>query len=309
MESLHFRAMNTEVYLGGEGSSSSHLQLAFEQARRFILESEQRFTRFSPESELSCLNRAAGTWFHASPDMTMVVLLACELSRQTAGLFDPSILSALQRVGFDRSMDRLLLDEASPAPLLVPLPVRIPLEQVQVHPEESLILLPAGMSLDLGGIAKGWIAEQAAVLLADTATGCMVNAGGDLFLIGQPEDQEAWEIGIEDPRAPGRMLTVLQVRSGAVATSSIAKRTWKQGRLQRHHLIDPRTGQPAVTDWLSVTVTAPHADTAEVFAKALLIAGPGGAQEIAGQAPEITFLAADRQGLLWGVEPCLEGRG
>jgi thiamine biosynthesis lipoprotein ApbE len=71
-------------------------------------------------------------------------------------------------------------------------------------------------------------------------------------------------------------------------------------------LIDPRSGEPANTNWVSVTVLAPHADIAEVFAKALLIAGPFEAETVAKNAPEISYLAVDREGIIWGTLESLE---
>ncbi len=124
-------------------------------------------------------------------------------------------------------------------------------------------------------------------------------------MIGCPADEEAWRIALEDPRDPEQTLAVLQVGPGAVATSSITRRRWEQGDTVRHHLIDPRRGAPAETDWLSVTVVAPHADTAEVYAKALLIAGSRGRSSLA-HLGNIAFIAVDREGQLWGSDPAKE---
>jgi thiamine biosynthesis lipoprotein len=166
--------------------------------------------------------------------------------------------------------------------------------------------LPPGMEIDLGGIAKGWIAERAARLLARDAQACAVSAGGDMVLIGLPDGLDHWEIELEDPRDPEQTLTVLQVGPGAVATSSVVKRSWRQGEKMRHHLIDPRTGEPAVTEWLSVTVIAQHATDAEVFAKVLLIGGAELAQEIISKRADLSFIAVDSQGQLWGSPNRLE---
>ncbi len=125
-------------------------------------------------------------------------------------------------------------------------------------------------------------------------------------MIGLPEGQESWQIGLEDPLEPAHDLAVLHAQPGAIATSSIAKRKWLQdGRLQ-HHLIDPRTGKPAETDWLSVTVIAPHAAEAEVFAKALLIAGSKGAHRISFGSQKIAYIAIDQNKKLWGLNTPLE---
>jgi thiamine biosynthesis lipoprotein len=300
METIHFRAMNTEVLLVAEGNPDE-LAGGFEHARRYVEASEARFSRFLEASELSALNRQAGSWFPASPELFTVVSLSHQYYHRTRGLFDPSILPDLRRVGYDRSMD--LLREGSVTPLLESMAnlKRPSFSEMELDESGQRILLPAGMALDLGGIAKGWIAEQTALLLSSYSPACAVDAGGDMFLIGLPRGKSSWPVGLEDPLQIGTVLTTLRIDPGAIVTSSITKRTWKQGQKQRHHLIDPRKGEPAVTEWLSVTVIAPHAALAEVFAKALLIAGPQDAEQVRREAgTQLTYLAVDRERRIWG---------
>jgi thiamine biosynthesis lipoprotein len=156
------------------------------------------------------------------------------------------------------------------------------------------------MEIDLGGIAKSWIVAKAAHLLNSYTDACGVSAGGDILFIGCPQDGMDWEVDLEDPRDPSQTLSQLHVGSGAVATSSVMKRTWKQGEKIRHHLIDPRTGESANTDWLSVTVTSPDIVTAEVYAKAILIGGERELPNLLNARPELTFIAVDRNGKLSG---------
>jgi thiamine biosynthesis lipoprotein len=300
METNHFRAMNTDILLAAQGDPA-RLAEGFQEAQRFIQASEERFTRFSEESELSTLNRSAGSPFQASPDFFSVVSLAQHYYHQTLGLFDPSILRDLRRVGYDRSMEFVRRDGAAPLFESLLAGERPSFSEMDLDDARGLILLPPGMALDLGGIAKGWIAEQAALLLSDFSSACAVNAGGDMFLVGLPQGEPHWPVAIEDPLQPEIDLTVIRVGPGAVATSAVTKRVWSQGDKQRHHLIDPRTGEPAVTDWLSVTVIAPHAYEAEVFAKALLIGGPRESEEIARKCgTRFSYLAVDRDRRLWG---------
>jgi thiamine biosynthesis lipoprotein len=300
MEYYEFRAMNSAIVLAAEGDPKQ-VALGFRNAREFIEESEQRFTRFSDQSELSQLNRAAGQWFHPSPAMFELLKLAQQYVNLTDGLFDPSILPYLQRAGYDRSMDEIRLNGAN-QDFTVSVQEKLNFKTLLLDEETGLVWLPPGMQIDLGGIAKGWIAERAASLLAEKTSSCAVNAGGDLFMIGLPEGRSAWEVVLEDPRDPDQTLAILRVGPGAVATSSIMKRAWRQGDRQQHHLIDPRSGEPAITDWLSVTVIAPQAATAEVFAKVLLIAGTEQAMDILASQDEIAFIAVDRQGRLWGSQ-------
>lgn len=304
MHNLEFRAMNTDIMLAAEGDARE-VAAGFERARQFIADGERRLTRFDESSELSALNRAAGESFTASPVLYEIVKLAQSFAVETRGLFEPAVLDALEAVGYDRSMDELRAHGAgAPRPLVYAMPQGIRL--AQLDDAARTIRLPADTRLDLGGIAKGWIAERAAQELAEYSDACAVNAGGDLFAIGCPAGSDGWEIEIEDPREPGETLALLRLPSGAVATSSVMRRRWQQGERARHHLIDPRTRLPAETDWLSVTVIAPHAAEAEVMAKVLLIAGSGEAARIAGRVPGLAFIAVAPDGQLHGTPPARE---
>ena len=298
--------MNTDILLAAEGQVD-RLQAGFEQARQFILASESRFTRFSEDSELSALNRSAGSCFQASPDLFSLVGLTRRFFHLTRGLFDPSILPELKRAGYNRSME--VLRELGPAPLLETLLANEhpSFSEIDLDESDHTILLPPGMALDLGGIAKGWIAEQAANLLSGYATACAVDAGGDMFLVGLPDGLEQWQVALEDPLQPENTLTTLNVNPGAIATSTVTKRVWQQAGKNRHHIIDPRTGEPAASDWISVTVIAPHAYEAEVFAKALLIAGPQEAEEIIRHSGiPFTYLAVDQKKKIWGNQGIMD---
>jgi thiamine biosynthesis lipoprotein len=231
--------------------------------------------------------------------MFEVVSLALQLYRQTGGLFDPSILEALEQAGYDRSMDEIRL-HGSTAVTVLPRPKLHYFNEVRLDQERCRITLPVEMRIDLGGIAKSWIAEKAAVLLSSWTTACAVDAGGDIFFAGLPAGEQAWQVTLEDPLDEKGELAVLKVPPGAVATSTVTKRRWKQGNREQHHLIDPRTQQPADTDWLSVTVVASHAAQAEVYAKSLLIGGPQAVEQLTHNAGNIAFIAIDHEKKLWG---------
>ena len=304
MQSSEFRAMNTDVLLAAEGSPEM-IARGFAETQKWVHALEARLTRFSDTSELAALNRSGGSWFNASEDLFDLVREAHGYFEQTDGLFDPSILDALERAGYDKSMDEIRAYGVSPAtPVLIR--TSSDFRAVEFDDARGSIRLPSGMRIDLGGIAKGWIAESAALLLADYADACVVDAGGDMFLVGLPKDESAWQVEIEDPRDANATIAMLRVPPGAVATSTITKRRWRQGDHMQHHLIDPRLNAPAETDWLSVTVIAPHATTAEVFAKTLLIAGSQQASRIATRRDDITFVAVDQGGKLWGSQNAME---
>jgi len=288
--------MNTNILLT---TDSPYPKETFEMAQDFIERCEQRFTRFKETSELSALNRSAGDWFTVSPEMLEVLIAAEECHLATNGIFDPSILPDLQHVGYNQSFEQLQASSSAHTLTKRNYATKSSFTAFEVDSLLGRVYLPKGMQLDLGGIAKGWIAEKAARLMARSSTACGVNAGGDMFLVGHPYGQTAWDVGLEDPYNAIQDLMVLSVDEGAVATSSVVKRSWYQDGVKRHHLIDPRTGQPAETPWLSVTVFASRAVLAETFAKAILIAGPQKTQALLDHNPDISFIAVDAQKQIW----------
>ncbi len=293
MQSLTFRAMNTMVLLALEGPDSPSDE-GLQQTRAFIQDCERRFSRFLPDSELSRLNQSAGSWVDVSDDMYDLLSVSKAYFQETGGLFDPSILPDLKRAGYDVSMDELRRRSMTAQAGSAPSP-RPTLNELELDGPARKARLPRGMQIDLGGIAKGWIVQQAAALLKGHGDAAGVSAGGDMVFAGLPSDGK-WRVLVEDPLDENRGLVTLNVGEGAVVTSSVSKRTWTQDGAKRHHIIDPRTGEPAETDWLSVTVMAPQADLAEAYAKAFLIGGRQEATRLMLQRPHIAVLCIDARG-------------
>jgi thiamine biosynthesis lipoprotein len=138
-------------------------------------------------------------------------------------------------------------------------------------------MMPDGVGLDLGGIAKGWTADRAAEHVRRLAPWAIVDAGGDLRAVGDlPAD--GLQIGLEHPFDPQVEALRLALTEGALATSSTVRRSWGPNL---HHLIDPRTGRPAATDVVQATTWAPLCAEAEVRAKVALLRGMAALDEIA----------------------------
>ncbi|MBL8056453.1 MAG: FAD:protein FMN transferase, partial [Anaerolineales bacterium] len=243
---------------------------------------EQHLSRFRADSELMRLNGAGGRPQPVSAVLWEVLAAAVDAYQRSDGLVSPTLLAALEAAGYDQSFDALLAPpvagaalalrpETDPAPTLT-LDIADPLAAIVRDEAARTVQLLDGVQLDLGGVAKGWAAEQAARRLA----GCgpaLVEAGGDIAVSGPRQDGAPWPIGVADPHLPAADAAVLALSRGGVATSGRDYRRWQQGGVWRHHILDPRTGQPAVTDVLSATVVAPSLRDAELAAKAALILG------------------------------------
>jgi len=260
---------------------------------------ESRFSRFLDTSELSSLNAADGSWFEASSELRAVLALAQDLHRETAGLFDPAILPALERAGYDTSFEHV-------APREEPLPAARREGSFTVEIVGDRVRLGPGLRIDLGGIVKGWAADRIADDLAAHGP-ALVDLGGDCALRGDPPEG-CWIVAIErsdhagltgpvDPadaadaaQPGGEQLSLLGLGPGAVATSGTNRRRWRTSDRWSHHLIDPRTGASAATDLVQVTALHSSAAQAEVWAKAALIAGGAAAMALVERVPGLELV-------------------
>jgi thiamine biosynthesis lipoprotein len=252
------------VVVDGEAEQLEH-------ARARIEDLELRWSRFLPDTELDRLNREAGSGAPIALSAVTfdLVVSAIDAWRETDGIFDPTVLPALVAAGYDRSFDE------GPGPTSTQKHMTSSCDDIVVDHDSLTIMLPKDCALDLGGIGKGRAADLVADELVDVATGGCINLGGDLRVFGHaPDDAPAWAVGLEEPEDRDTVMLVVGLADGALATSSTTHRRWQaDDGTARHHLIDPRTHEPARTALHSVSVIAGSAMTAEIHAKASLIAG------------------------------------
>ena len=230
---------------------------------------ERHLSRFRTDSELSRLALADGQAVRVSPTLAAVLSVALESAELSGGLVTPTLLTALEKAGYDRSFSDLAPEQ--PARPILP-PTSVDWRQIHLDRSRRQVTLPRGLRLDLGGTAKGWAANEAMRRLSRVGP-VLIDAGGDIAISGAMADGGPWTITIASPFSETEQLGMLQLASGAVATSGRDYRRWRQGGRMQHHLIDPRTGRPAETDLLTVTVVAATCSLAETAAKVALILG------------------------------------
>jgi thiamine biosynthesis lipoprotein len=262
------RAMNTGVRLLAIDWRQSAL---LADAERVFHDVEARFSRFSPDSELSAFNARDTECTAVSVQMLQLVDLALFFHRRTGGLFDPAILPLLEAAGYDRSFERVDRDGAA-APRWLP-GQQMSIAQVVLDRKHRTITAPAGMRIDFGGIGKGYAVDVAAEKLRATGS-FLVDAGGDIFASGDGPDSDGWQIGVADPIS-GEDMDIVTLNDQAIATSTTAARCWKRDGAWRNHIIDPRTGESTRSAVISVSVIAPTATEADIYAKCALMLGPG----------------------------------
>ncbi len=252
---------------------------ALQRAVALLRRAERRLSRFDPRSDISRVNRQAGQPVRVTRLTRQLVAEALAAAHATGGLFDPTVLRAVQAAGYDR--DFALLAEAGAVATDAPPAERARFRAVEIDQAAGTVRVPAGAGLDLGGIAKGWLAD-AAVRRLRRYGAALADLGGDIAVAGEPPDGQAWEVEVADPWERPQPLGVLRLRPGmaGVATSGVLRRRWRTPSGPQHHIIDPRTGRPASGDLVQVTVVAPSAAAAEVAATAALLLGRDRAAEV-----------------------------
>ena len=293
VESHHFEALGTSCSLFAVGRPHGRLLEGESWVRRL----GARLTRFSEDSELSRLNRAAGEWVPISDEMGEILSAALRAHEMSAGLVNVAVLPAMLAVGYTRPLIEgpgvATLESLRP---LLPLPDVLELRDGEARVQD-------GCGVDLGGIAKGWMADRLSETLGPNV---VVNLGGDLRARGAGPRGDGWPVSLGG--------ATLLLRNQGAATSSTRRRRWGEdgrggtpphlwgggpkGRRGEaatrgetpphlwgggpkgrrggslHHLIDPRTGSPARTGLEEVSVVAASGFEAEVVAKTALLLGP-----------------------------------
>jgi thiamine biosynthesis lipoprotein len=231
-------------------------QAALERCEQRVREEEARFTRFVMDSELARLNAGDGRYVPVSPEMYAMLEAALWAYQESGGLVNAAILPALTAAGYDRPFREGLTQPGSTEPMHVP----GLLEVLILDAATRSVALAPGAALDLGGIAKGALAD---LLIDELGEDALCNLGGDVRVRGNGPEGDGWHIGLCDRSA-------VAVRDGAVCTSGTTRRRWGQSM---HHLIDPKTGMPVKTDLAEVSVITDVALRGEVYAKCAMLLG------------------------------------
>ena len=236
-------------------------------------------TTWTPDSEVSQINTNAGVKPVAGSQETYdVIARAQDVAKRSKGIFDITVGAFKGLWKFDQDMDGTLPNPAEVKKRLA----MIGYVNIVMDPKKKTVFLKKkGMSITLGGIAKGYAVDKCVKLLYDQGfTNFMVQAGGDMFVAGK-KGADPWVVGIRDPRGASKdaMFATAPIEDHSFSTSGDYERGFVKDGKRYHHILDPRTGNPA-TKSRSVTVRAKDAFTADAWSKVLFILGPDEAQRL-----------------------------
>jgi thiamine biosynthesis lipoprotein len=274
VEFLMDTVVEIKVYHKDKGEAQKAIDSSMEEMRSV----EQKMSCFLPGSEVSRINKEAflegkkGSplaegWIPVSDELFSLLEESVLLSKLTKGSFDITIFPLWKIWKFEGENSEV--------------PGKGKIEKVLKFVNYENMMLKNGkisfarkeMGIDLGGIAKGYAVDAAVrVLKKKNINSAMVNAGGDIYVLGRKQGKP-WRIGIRHPRREGEILGIIEVENKAVVTSGDYERFFFSGGKRYHHIINPKTGYPA-DECQSVTIVAKEATFADGLATGIFVLGP-----------------------------------
>jgi thiamine biosynthesis lipoprotein len=286
--------MGTVVKITAVARSESVAQAAATAGFAEIRRLEELLSTWIPTSELSQVNASASVKpVHVSPETMTVVQRAIQVAEMTDGGFNIAIGPAVdawsvmegQRIPTESELDAL-------RPLVDLMSVHVDVR------EQTIYLGKAGMRIDVGGIGKGYAADQAVDALRRAgAVAGVVALSGDIKTFGRLPGGKMFPVGIQHPRKDGSVLAWIDLQDEAISTAGDYERFFEREGVRYHHILDPRTLQPA-RSCQSVTVIAREGVWADGLDTGIFVMGPERGMELVEQLPDVEAIIVDAKGRL-----------
>ncbi len=265
--------------------------LCFEECARI----ESAYSRFLEDNALARLNASLEEWLAVEEEFYRLLEFGEHLRERTSGAFDLSVKGILDSWGYDKNYSFSAGESGATG--------RMELRGSLEEGFEVRLAVP----VELGGLGKGYAIDRMVNALIGecgegrAVRGFCINAGGDLFVQGSDENGEPWRVLFEHPTDTSLAMGEVRLYGPlALAASSPSRRSWKNGEKTRHHLVDPRTGEPAA-HMLAVYTQAPAALLADAYSTALFVLGFDEARALVPQLPLEAMLVGPK-GQIWRSE-------
>ncbi|MDB4349356.1 FAD:protein FMN transferase [Omnitrophica bacterium] len=283
--------MDTVVNIKVRLSAEDNARQAIEEAFSKMKELERLISKYDEASEVALINRSrADDKIAISPDTALVLKKAKKLAEMTNGAFDITVAPLVDLWNSYKEKNGVPTQDEIERVCL-----RIGFVNILFEGDRNLRLLRDDIRIDLSGIAKGYVVDEAIkVLKANGIRNGLVDAGGDIFCLGQGPDENGWRIGIRNPRKES-LIGTLNLSDKAVATSGDYQRFFVKDKKRYSHIIDPRNGYPVSDTPMSVTVLAPDCITADGLATAISVMGSHDGLKLAEDLEDIEAIIISKQ--------------
>lgn len=264
-----FYALGTVIQLKAYGSKSNK---AIEEATHRLNIIDDKMSLFKKNSEVSDINENAGiSSCKVSEDTYFVVKKAVEYSKLSEGTFDPTIgpITSLWAIGTAKARipDKTLINSALKL---------VNYKDIILNEKDYTVKLKSiGQKIDIGGIAKGYAADEVRnILKANKIKSALIDLGGNIFALGKKPDGTRWNIGVQNPfDERGESIGFISVEDKSVVTSGNYERYFIANEKKFHHIIDPITGYPSNSKIISATIISEHSIDGDGLSTGIYIMG------------------------------------
>ncbi|HHT46647.1 MAG TPA: FAD:protein FMN transferase [Firmicutes bacterium] len=285
-----------DITLFGQDMNNKQYASLADEIEEEMKQLEGVFSSHVVGSDICRINDAAGQRpVKVRPETIFVMQKALEVAEITGGAFDPTVAPLLELWGFGADNTGVPSEKEIYETMQL-----VNYRAVEIDEDSSTIFLPEpGMKIDLGGIAKGYIVDQGLKIAENSsASALFVNAGGDISVAGNKPSGENWRIAIQDPFDSQKLIAVLKVKEGSIATSGGYQRFFEVDGKRYHHILDPATGYPA-SEVASVSILAPDTITADALSTAVFVLGLDDGMELLESLDGVEGVIIDGQGKIF----------
>ncbi len=254
-----------KVYEKNQKRASQAINKAFKEIEII----ERTANNFDSKSDLSKLNREAGNEpVKVSPDLFKMIEVSLNYNRVLDGAFDISILPLVDLWSFGKRKD-----PPRKSDILSKLSL-VGIEKVKINSQDHTVSLAPNTGLDLGGISKGYAVDRAIeILKGEGINSALVTTGSTTRTLGQKPGGQLWQVGIQHPRTPDKLIGIVNVGQKSISTSGDYQRFFIKDGRRYHHILHPKTGYP-VEGIISVTViTDRSCAEADVLSTGIFVLG------------------------------------
>ncbi len=285
----------------------SNAKIATKKALQRVGELDKKLSAYRTDSEVYKINHAgANVKTKVSPDCFYLIEQALFLSEKTNGAFDITVKPVMDLWGFGGEQPRVPAQAELEQALL-----RVNYKDVLLDKETQTVTLQKdGMAIDLGGIAKGYCADEAAKVLAQEGIqNAYLDFGGNVVTMGEKplglmerlksfSSSRPFSVGIQDPSGTrGQVISVHTADKDfcSVVTSGGYERYFEENGKRHHHILDPKTGTQPQNDLLSVTVIGDSSLICDALSTALFVSGPDGYAGVSSLCDEVLFVTTSQE--------------
>ncbi|MFH1287285.1 MAG: FAD:protein FMN transferase [bacterium] len=280
--------VDIKIYQTDKKTAKEAIKKAFYEIERI----NHVFSHYREDSFISKINKNSGNWVDVSEEVINLIGQAIKFSVLTDGAFDITIGPVVNLWGFGAAKKHYIPSDKEISDNLF----LVDYKNVEIDREKNKIRIKNGTRIDMGGIAKGYAVDCVVKIFKEIGIkNALINAGGNIFVMGKRKRAKPFKIGIQHPREEKEIIAALKIFDAATATSGDYEKYFVENGKRYHHIFNPKTGRPANL-CQSVTIIAKDAVISDILSTGIFVMGPETGIKLVESLPEVECFIVDESG-------------